>query len=116
MVRTIEEIQAAGIEPDIWKIEGVDEPADCARHLRHRPGRRTRRRGLRRARPRRRRRQGRRVATGRRQGARLHRLRHRPLDLLGRREGLVDGSIEHDAAAEQIGANYLRFIDVYKAG
>jgi myo-inositol catabolism protein IolC len=31
MVRAIEEIQSAGIEPDIWKIEGVDRSEDCAR-------------------------------------------------------------------------------------
>ena len=31
MVRAITEIQDAGIEPDIWKIEGLDERADCVR-------------------------------------------------------------------------------------
>ena len=31
MVRAIQEIQDAGIEPDIWKIEGLDERADCVR-------------------------------------------------------------------------------------
>jgi myo-inositol catabolism protein IolC len=31
MVRAIAEIQGAGIEPDIWKIEGVDSSQDCAR-------------------------------------------------------------------------------------
>lgn len=30
MLRTIEEVQEAGIEPDIWKIEGIDSPASCA--------------------------------------------------------------------------------------
>jgi len=29
MRRTIEELQQAGVEADIWKIEGVDERADC---------------------------------------------------------------------------------------
>src|SRR5919197_4074550 len=29
MRRTIVELQDAGVEPDIWKIEGVDERADC---------------------------------------------------------------------------------------
>jgi myo-inositol catabolism protein IolC len=29
MLQTIEEIQAAGIEPDIWKIEGLDRSIDC---------------------------------------------------------------------------------------
>ena len=31
MVRAITEIQDAGIEPDIWKIEGLDDRADCVR-------------------------------------------------------------------------------------
>jgi 5-dehydro-2-deoxygluconokinase len=29
MVRAIEELQAGGVEPDIWKIEGVDRPEDA---------------------------------------------------------------------------------------
>jgi myo-inositol catabolism protein IolC len=29
MVRAIRELQAAGIEPDIWKIEGLDRSDDC---------------------------------------------------------------------------------------
>ena len=31
MVRAITDLQAAGIEPDVWKIEGIDRPEDCAR-------------------------------------------------------------------------------------
>ncbi|MGZ5333152.1 MAG: 2-deoxy-5-keto-D-gluconate 6-phosphate aldolase domain-containing protein [Solirubrobacterales bacterium] len=31
MQRAIAELQDAGVEPDIWKIEGVDERADCER-------------------------------------------------------------------------------------
>jgi len=31
MQRTLRELQDAGIEPDVWKIEGLDRPADCAR-------------------------------------------------------------------------------------
>ncbi len=30
MVRAITELQDAGIEPDVWKIEGIDRPDDCA--------------------------------------------------------------------------------------
>ncbi|MFH1330168.1 MAG: DUF2090 domain-containing protein [Actinomycetota bacterium] len=30
MLETIYEIQEAGIEPDVWKIEGIDTPEDCA--------------------------------------------------------------------------------------
>jgi myo-inositol catabolism protein IolC len=29
MVAAIEQLQAAGVEPDIWKIEGLDRRADC---------------------------------------------------------------------------------------
>ncbi len=29
MVQAIAELQATGIEPDVWKIEGIDEPEDC---------------------------------------------------------------------------------------
>lgn len=31
MVQTIEQLQDAGVEPDIWKIEGLDRREDCAR-------------------------------------------------------------------------------------
>ena len=31
VVRAIEELQQAGVEPDIWKIEGLDAAVDCAR-------------------------------------------------------------------------------------
>jgi 5-dehydro-2-deoxygluconokinase len=29
MVETIHELQDAGVEPDVWKIEGLDRPEDC---------------------------------------------------------------------------------------
>src|SRR5207247_5883243 len=29
MVQAIEELQDAGVEPDVWKIEGLDRRADC---------------------------------------------------------------------------------------
>ncbi len=29
MVRTVQELQSAGIEPDVWKIEGLDRREDC---------------------------------------------------------------------------------------
>jgi myo-inositol catabolism protein IolC len=29
MVRAIEELQDAGVEPDVWKIEGLDSAEDC---------------------------------------------------------------------------------------
>jgi 5-dehydro-2-deoxygluconokinase len=31
MLKTIEELQRAGVEPDVWKIEGLDQRADCER-------------------------------------------------------------------------------------
>ena len=31
MIETIRELQAAGVEPDIWKIEGLDAREDCVR-------------------------------------------------------------------------------------
>ncbi|MDR7596817.1 MAG: DUF2090 domain-containing protein [Armatimonadota bacterium] len=31
MVRAIRELQEAGVEPDVWKIEGLDDRADCQR-------------------------------------------------------------------------------------
>jgi myo-inositol catabolism protein IolC len=31
MVRALDELQRGGVEPDIWKVEGLDGPADCAR-------------------------------------------------------------------------------------
>jgi 5-dehydro-2-deoxygluconokinase len=31
MVRAIEELQEAGVEPDLWKIEGLDTREDCER-------------------------------------------------------------------------------------
>ena len=43
----------------------------------------------------------------------LHRLRDRPLDLVGRAEGLPRRDLEREAAAEQIADNYQRFIKVY---
>lgn len=30
MVQTIEQLQNAGVEPDVWKIEGLDRREDCA--------------------------------------------------------------------------------------
>ena len=31
MVQAIEELQNAGVEPDVWKIEGLDRREDCER-------------------------------------------------------------------------------------
>ncbi|AKJ04754.1 5-dehydro-2-deoxygluconokinase [Archangium gephyra] len=29
LVQAMEELQAGGVEPDVWKIEGLDRPSDC---------------------------------------------------------------------------------------
>lgn len=29
MVRAIQELQKAGVEPDVWKLEGLDRKSDC---------------------------------------------------------------------------------------
>jgi 5-dehydro-2-deoxygluconokinase len=31
MIKSIREFQDAGVEPDVWKIEGLDRPDDCAK-------------------------------------------------------------------------------------
>jgi 5-dehydro-2-deoxygluconokinase len=31
MVEAIHQLQDAGVEADVWKIEGIDRPADCAK-------------------------------------------------------------------------------------
>jgi myo-inositol catabolism protein IolC len=40
MVQAIDELRQAGVEPDVWKIEGLDERADCERivEVAHRNG------------------------------------------------------------------------------
>ena len=77
--------------------------------------RRPRRRRLRAARPRRQRREGRPLAAPGRPGRRLRRLRDRPLDLVGRAEGLPR-RLDRRARTPptQIADNYLRFVKVYE--
>ena len=114
MCRTIETVQRAGIEVDIWKIEGVDDRED-ARML----ARQTRRGG---------RNQVLCVLLGR--GASDEQVdewlrQAAPVDgfvgfAIGRSiwwdalKGYVDGVLERDVAAQQIADNYLRFIRVYE--
>ena len=81
MMAAIREILAAGIEPDIWKIEGIDSRDECREIAAARPKRRPRRGQLRGAGPRRLAREGRRMAARRLWPARLRWLRDRPLDL-----------------------------------
>ena len=114
MRRTITELQDAGIEADIWKIEGIDTQEDCERISETCPARRPRRRGLRRAGPRRQRREGRPLAAPGRPRGGLRRLRHRPHDLVGRPQGLPRRATWSGTTPPgQIADKYLRFVQVY---
>ena len=115
MRRAIEEIQDFGIEVDIWKIEGVDEQSDCemlAKQTRTGEGRENV------------------VCVVLGRGASDEKVDHwlragAPVEgyigfAIGRSiwwdalKGFLDGSIEREAAAQQIADNYLRFVKVYQ--
>lgn len=116
MLRAIEELQAAGIEPDIWKIEGLDKREDCERISAAT------------------RKDGRDdvvcvvLGRGANDDAVDHWLRMGSgvpgyVGLaIGRSiwwdtlKGFLDGGISREDAAAQISTNYRRFIDVYRAG
>ena len=115
MRRAIAEIQDAGIEADIWKIEGVDERSDCEMLVAQaRSGGRD---GVAC------------VVLGR--GADDEKVDHwltqaAPVDgfigfAIGRSiwwdplKAYVDGKIERAAGARAIADNYLRFISVYES-
>jgi len=113
MRRAIEELQSAGIEADVWKIEGVDTREDCEMLVSQaRSGGRD---GV--------------VCVLLGRGADDEKVDHWLRQAAGV-EGFVgfaigrsiwwdplkaflDGSLERDAAAEQIADNYLRFVQVY---
>jgi myo-inositol catabolism protein IolC len=113
MRRTIEELQDAGIEADIWKIEGIDSQEDCDRIAR--TTRRDGRDGV--------------VCVVLGRGANDDKVDHwlrqgAPVAgyagfAIGRTiwwdalKGFLEGDIEREDAAEQIAANYLRFVRVY---
>ena len=113
MLRAIEQIHAAGVEPDIWKIEGIDERSKCERIAQL-------------------------VRSGGRDGVVCVVLGRGANDeavdhwlrqgagvpgyvgfAIGRTiwwdalKGYLDGSVEREAAAKRISENYRRFIDVY---
>jgi myo-inositol catabolism protein IolC len=115
MRRAIEDIQNFGVEVDIWKIEGVDAREDAemlARQTREGEGRE----GV--------------VCVLLGRGASDDKVDHwlrqaAPVEgfvgfAIGRSiwwdplQGQLDGSLEREAAAEQIADNYLRFIRVYE--
>ena len=88
MRRTIVELQDAGVEADIWKIEGIETQEDCELIARDGPPRGPRRGGVRGTRPRRERREGGALAAPGRAGGGLRRVRDRTHHLVGRLEGL----------------------------
>jgi 5-dehydro-2-deoxygluconokinase len=114
MRRAIEEIQDAGVEVDIWKIEGVDARED-ARRLAEQTRSGNGREGV--------------VCVLLGRGAGTEQVDHwlqqaAPVPgfvgfAIGRSiwwdalKGFIDGDLDRDAAAEQIAGNYLRFIEVY---
>ncbi|HSJ49903.1 MAG TPA: DUF2090 domain-containing protein [Actinomycetota bacterium] len=116
MKAAIEELQAAGVEPDIWKIEGIDRREDC--EVISATTRRDGRDGVAC------------VVLGR--GADDDAVDHWlrmgsgvPGYIgfaIGRSiwwdplKAFVDGNLGREESAKQIAANYRRFIDVYQAG
>ncbi|MDQ3537346.1 MAG: DUF2090 domain-containing protein [Actinomycetota bacterium] len=114
MVRAIAEIQDAGVEVDIWKIEGVDERQDCVRIAEQtRAGGRDNvvcvllGRGA----------NNERVDAWLRQAAPVHGFTG---FAIGRSiwwdslKAYLDGSLDREKAAAQIAQNYTRFIEVYR--
>jgi myo-inositol catabolism protein IolC len=113
MRRTIVELQDAGVEPDIWKIEGVDRADDC--DMIARTARRDGRDGV--------------ICVVLGRGADDDKVDQwlragAPVAgyagfAIGRSiwwdalKGFLDGSIARDDAAQQIADNYLRFVRVY---
>jgi 5-dehydro-2-deoxygluconokinase len=114
MRRAIAEIQDFGVEVDVWKIEGVDERSDC--EMLAEQSRRGGRDGV--------------VCVLLGRGADDDKVDHwltqaAPVDgfvgfAIGRSiwgdplKQFLDGSLEREAAAEQIGKNYARFVRVYQ--
>ena len=114
MRRTIVEFQDAGVEADVWKIEGIDTQEDCDRIAR--TARRDGRDGV--------------ICVVLGRGADDAKVDHwleqaAPVDgfvgfAIGRSiwwdplKAYVDGKIERSAGARKIAENYLRFIKVYE--
>src|SRR4051812_8867246 len=114
MRRAIIELQDAGVEPDIWKLEGVDERSDAA--MLAETTRRDGRDGV--------------VCVVLGRGASEARVDHwlqqaAPAEgfvgfAIGRSiwwdalKGFLEGSIDRGAAVEQVADNYLRFMKVYE--
>ena len=115
MIRAIAELQGAGIESDIWKIEGVDERADCERIAAQ--CRADGRDGV--------------VCVVLGRGADSDKVDHwlreaAPVEAyvgfaIGRSiwgdplKGWIDGGLSREDAASRVADSYLSFIDVYAA-
>src|SRR5918999_1590267 len=113
MRRAIVEFQEAGIEADIWKIEGIDSQEDCRRISD--TCRRDGRDGV--------------ICVVLGRGANDEKVDHwlrqgAPVDgyagfAIGRTiwwdalKGFLDGNLEREAASDQIADNYMRFVRVY---
>jgi myo-inositol catabolism protein IolC len=114
MRRTITEFQDAGVEADIWKIEGIDTQEDCERIAE--TCRRDGRDGV--------------ICVVLGRGANDDKVDHwlrqgAPVEgyagfAIGRTiwwdalKGFKDGDLERDAATSQIAEKYLRFVQVYR--
>jgi myo-inositol catabolism protein IolC len=114
MRRTITELQDAGVEPDVWKIEGIDTREDCQKIADC--ARRDGRDGV--------------VCVVLGRGANDEKVEHwlrqgAPVDgyagfAIGRTiwwdalKGFLDHKLDRGAAAQQISDKYLHFVDVYK--
>jgi myo-inositol catabolism protein IolC len=113
MMQTIEQLQDAGVEADIWKIEGIDSREDCERIVQ--TARRDGREGV--------------ICVVLGRGANDQKVEHwlrqgAPVEgyagfAIGRTiwwdalTGFLDGDLEREQAAQQIADNYLRFVKVY---
>jgi myo-inositol catabolism protein IolC len=114
MRRTITELQDAGVEPDIWKIEGIETQEDCQKIADC--ARRDGRDGV--------------VCVVLGRGANDEKVEHwlrqgAPLEgyagfAIGRTiwwdalKGFLDDELDRGTAAQQIAEKYLHFVDVYK--
>jgi myo-inositol catabolism protein IolC len=108
MIAAIKELQNAGVEPDVWKIEGLDRRDDCA------AARRTRQGGLHHPRPRLQRSRHHHLAARSCAGAGVHRFRRRPHLVLGRagraarqQDDAREGGRDYRQPLRRVGA-YLR--------
>ncbi len=113
MIKTIEEFQEAGVEADVWKIEGIDTQEDCERIVE--AARKDGRDGV--------------ICVVLGRGANDDKVDHwlrqgAPVEgyagfAIGRTiwwdalKGFLDGDLEREEAAQKIADNYLRFVKVY---